>query len=486
VAVSRSPDGDPCDAIDRCSVLETDLAGGVAERTLWLGQLPDGRNYLHVAAVSGSGMKSTAIGHAVLPVDTAAPLTALAASARGWTSRPVRLQGTAIDPGSGMAAPSGGGGPFTAIRIDGAAPIVSPGPTVEATVFGSGIHTVSAYARDAAGNFSDAALGTDAQTVRIDTEAPRLRFRSAQNPADPETIEAVVEDRLSGPDDTRGRIEVRPAGSRDRFAPLATEGAAGRLRARWPSEDFDPGRYEFRATAYDRAGNAATTLDRANGSPMALSAPLKRTTSLALELARRASQPLRAEQAAVLSGRLLSGRRTPLAGMPVRIVERFVPGASPHERVSVVWTDSAGAFSARLAPGPSRTVLAVFGGTPTQSRSQSETVRLAVRGAIWMRASSRRARVGGRPVVFAGRVTSPYGALPAEGKLVELQFRLPGLAWSEFRTVRTDRRGRFRYAYRFADDDSRGVRFEFRAYAPAQGGWPYEPAGSRPVAVRGS
>jgi hypothetical protein len=68
---------------------------------------------------------------------------------------------------------------------------------------------------------------------------------------------------------------------------------------------------------------------------------------------------------------------------------------------------------------------------------------------------------------------------------VQLQFRLPGLPWSEFRTIQTDRRGRFRYAYRFSDDDSRGARFQFRAYAPAQENWPYEPSGSRPVLVRG-
>ena len=99
-----------------------------------------------------------------------------------------------------------------------------------------------------------------------------------------------------------------------------------------------------------------------------------------------------------------------------------------------------------------------------------------------MRASTPVARVGGPPVVFRGRVA---GTIPPKGKHVQLQFRLPGLPWSEFRTVRTDSRGRFRYAYRFSDDDSRGVRFQFRAFAPAQDDWPYEPGGSRPVAVRG-
>ena len=96
------------------------------------------------------------------------------------------------------------------------------------------------------------------------------------------------------------------------------------------------------------------------------------------------------------------------------------------------------------------------------------------------------ARIGGAAVVFRGRVASGGAAVPADGKVVQLQFRLPGLPWSEFRTVRTDRRGRFRYAYRFSDDDSRGVRFQFRAYAPAQAGWPFEPAGSLPVAVLGT
>ena len=93
--------------------------------------------------------------------------------------------------------------------------------------------------------------------------------------------------------------------------------------------------------------------------------------------------------------------------------------------------------------------------------------------------------VGGRPIVFSGRVLSRGAEVPASGKAVQLQFRLPGLPWSEFRTIRTDGGGRFRYAYRFADDDSRGVRFQFRAFAPAQAGWPFKPAGSTPVRVLG-
>jgi hypothetical protein len=96
------------------------------------------------------------------------------------------------------------------------------------------------------------------------------------------------------------------------------------------------------------------------------------------------------------------------------------------------------------------------------------------------------AKIGGPPLVFRGRLVAPSGGIPPTGRSVQLQFRLPGLPWAEFRTVQTDARGRFRYVYRFSDDDSRGARFQFRAYAPAQAGWPYEPGGSRPVIVRGT
>ena len=108
-----------------------------------------------------------------------------------------------------------------------------------------------------------------------------------------------------------------------------------------------------------------------------------------------------------------------------------------------------------------------------------------MRAAIRFHASSAAAAIGGPPVVFSGRIVPGEATIPAAGRPVELQFRVPGGDWSEFRTVQTDRHGRFRYPYSFSDDDSRGVRFQFRAYAPPQPGWPYDPGTSLPVAVTG-
>jgi hypothetical protein len=174
-----------------------------------------------------------------------------------------------------------------------------------------------------------------------------------------------------------------------------------------------------------------------------------------------------------------------MPAVPVRVIERFDSGSEQHERVSTARTGGRGFFAIRLAPGPSREVVAVAAPTSTLSGAASRPARLSVRSGLRLRASSHTAEVGGRPIVFSGTVAGMGSAIPSEGKTVELQFRLPGLPWSEFRTLETDKRGRFRYAYRFADDDSRGVLFQFRAYAPTQSGWPFEPAASPPVAVRG-
>jgi len=187
----------------------------------------------------------------------------------------------------------------------------------------------------------------------------------------------------------------------------------------------------------------------------------------------------------LLSGRLANGAGSPLGGRPVHVLEALAGARDPAVRMSTAWTDPGGGFVVRLPPGPSRKVTVTFDGSPTLARSASRSLSLGVRSAVRLQTSSAVARIGEAPLVFRGRVAAAPGTIPPEGKSVRLQFRLPGLAWREFRTIKTDRRGRFRYAYRFSDDDSRGARFQFRAWAPAQGGWPYQPGGSLPVLVRG-
>lgn len=475
------PDGGPpvvavhyraLDAALRVAAVEQTMSGA-AERIDHLQVPPAAGVYTAEVWLEDAAGKLGAPATAQLRFDATAPVTTLSGAPSGWSDRPVTLVASASDAASGMsvAAPAE---PFTAIRLDGGAPVVAAGDSVRASAIAPGVHTVAYYARDAAGNVDDghgANPPPATATVRIDLESPSVAFSGAQDPRDPERIEARVLDPLSGPSGWRGSIAVRRAGTGARFEPLATAVEAnGLLRARWDSDAYPPGRYEFQATGYDRAGNESRARWRANGSPMVLPAPLKQRTTLIARLGPRR----------LLRGRLVLGRRASLAGMAVRVVERFAAGRG--ERVSTLRTDSNGAFALRLRSGPSREVVASFAGSATVSRAVAAPVGLRVRGRVRMRASAAVARVGGRPIVFRGRVA---GAVPPGGKYVQLQFRAPGGRWTEFRALRSDARGRFRYAYRFSDDDSRGVRFRFRAHASAQDGWPYEPASSRPVVVRG-
>jgi hypothetical protein len=282
---------------------------------------------------------------------------------------------------------------------------------------------------------------------------------------------------------------VRRAGSGDRFEPLALTRSSGgsELRARWNSDAYPQGDYEFRAIGYDAAGNTAATTRRRNGSPMVLSNPLKATTTLHVRFQGKGlRRTIPYGRRVLLRGQLTSGRRTPLRGQPVRVIERFPAGARPATHVSTVLTGADGVFSIRTDAGPSRTITLAFDGSPTLGRSAGPALELGVRSRLQLAASAATATIGGAPLVFRGRLVAPQEVIPAGGRSVQLQFRLPGLPWAEFRTVQTNRRGRFRYAYRFSDDDSRGARFQFRAYAPAQEGWPYEPGSSHPVLVKGT
>jgi hypothetical protein len=487
VSTDRGGGSRPCVRVSRCRLSETSPFGTLGDTVVSLGSLAEGTTVARVVAVSGAGTPS-AIATASFHVDATRPLVRLSGVPTGWAASPVRVEATATDELSGMGA-TGSTGPFTALRIDGAAATTVPGPKASAVVSGSGAHTVAYYARDAAGNVADGSAGAPAPetaVVRIDEDPPLVLFAERQDPAEPERIEASVADSLSGPSQVRGSISLRPAGSKAPFEQLPTRVTAGRLVAVWDSDSYPDGKYEFRATGYDTAGNSAIALNRARGGRMVLVNPLK--ARVLLESGLRGAGSKRTVpygRGARFEGRLLAPGGSPLAGQEVAVTETFAAGSAQRQRTAYVRTGTGGRFSTWLGPGPTREVAASFAGTKLLTRAAGTSALLQVMGAVGLRTSSRVARVGGRPIVFSGRLASHGAAIPRHGRPIQLQYRFPGASWRTFRTVQTDRRGSFRYRYAFSDDDSRGVRFQFRAYAPAEDGWPYEDGYSRPVAVLG-
>jgi hypothetical protein len=440
-----------------------------------LGTLPEGTTVARVAAVSGAGIPSEPA-TATFRVDATAPELSLQGAPTGWSDSPVRVSAQAQDALSGMAA-AGPNGPFTAITVDGAAPALAWGERVSTWVTGSGVHEVEVSARDAAGNVlggKPGALSPTSTLVRIDEDPPRVAFSLAQDPSEPERIEATVTDPLSGPSPARGSIALRPAGTLVRFEELPTRMVGERLISHWDSDAYPHGKYEFRATGFDVAGNSSSTSDRAYAGKMVLVNPVKAQVSLEADLADKR-----------LEGRLRHFGGTPLAEQEVVVKETFVAGAYPQQRITAVRSGPDGTFSLRLRPGPSRDVVATYAGNRLLTRAAGTSARLDAPTAVRLRASSSTAKIGGKPIVFSGKVGALGAKRSVRGLPVELQFRYPGAGWSAFRTIETDRRGRFRYAYRFSDDDSRGVRFQFRAYVKGREGWPYEPSTSRPISVTG-
>ncbi len=510
VALDHGSGAVPCAGPDSCSEAETDLHSGADGNSISLGPLSEGTNVAVVVAVSGAGLRSEVAGRTALQVDGSAPRMTLSGAPQGWSSRPVVLTAQASDPQSGTAA-AGPGGPRTSIAVDGGPRVEAPGGSVATVVRGDGSHRVSFYGRDAVGNSGE--MRPDSATIRIDETAPRLAFAKAQDPSEPERIEATVEDALSGASPSSGSIAVRAAGSSARFVPLPTRVSAGRVTAVWDSDSYPVGSYEFKVTGYDVAGNSAETGRRLDGSRMVLANPLKRTTQLEFGFGGRQMVWHRCERGpggtrchretiaaferrpalrtapygrgVPVAGRLISASGTPLPGQPVELTETFAAGSDPPTRTTTVQSGPDGTFLARLPSGPSRDIEVGFAGNRLLTRSSGRTIRLAVGAALRFHASSATAAIGGAPVVFSGQIAHANATIPAAGRPIELQFRVGDTPWSEFRTVQTDARGRFRYPYTFSDDDSRGVRFQFRASAPAQPGWPYEPGFSRPVAVTG-
>ena len=514
VSIDAAEGASPCARADRCTPAEVDLPGGIGDDAGSLPAPPEGISYVHAVAVSGSGMRSASAATRPIGVDGTPPGVRLEGAPEGWAAGPVNLTAVAADPLSGMVA-AGPGGPETAIAIDGGPPLRAAGATVGTTVAGEGTHRITYWGRDAVGNTGDGSrpfAQPAAATVRIDETDPTVRF-AAGDPGDPERIEATITDRLSGPAAGRGAIELRPAGSPGRFEPLPTEVRRGKLVARWNSDDYPRGDYEFRAVGYDAAGNSAASTLGADGAPLVLHNPVKRVARLAFgfgagklvfqrcarhaggrrchhaiirSFARRpAGRALSCCHGALVGGRLRDADGEPLPGQSVAVVETFARGARTKARTTVVTTDARGAFRAWLAPGPSRQVSAAFAGTHRLTRASGRRLRLRVRAGVRLRVSTTRVRVGGAPVVFRGRIVHPEARIPPTGLPVALEFRLPGLAWAEFRTLQTDAAGRFVYPYTFSDDDSSGVRFLFRAAVAATGNWPFAPATSRPVAVTG-
>ena len=92
-----------------------------------------------------------------------------------------------------------------------------------------------------------------------------------------------------------------------------------------------------------------------------------------------------------------------------------------------------------------------------------------------------KASLRGRVVRFSGKVLS--GPIPKAGKRVQMEGRSPGSAWTTFKNLRTDKKGRFSGTYRLRVRRP-GVVLKVRAIVPSETGYGYLGSRSRAVTLR--
>jgi hypothetical protein len=178
----------------------------------------------------------------------------------------------------------------------------------------------------------------------------------------------------------------------------------------------------------------------------------------------------------VVRGRLAQGAQPRGPGAVLDVLERLDRKGAREQAASHVETKVDGSFTVVVATNrPSRVVRLAY-----RAADGSQAVSRALK--VRVRAASRlRATLDGRVVRFSGRVLSR--PIAKRGKRILMQGHSPGSAWTQFRSLRTDRRGRFSGTYRLRVRRP-GVVLKIRAVVPSEAGYGYVSSSSRAVTLR--
>lgn len=467
---------------------------GSAAHSIQTASLSDGSHSVQACVSDIAGNRSCSAARAI-QVDNnppSAPGHLKVAGGEGWRrSRNFEVNWT--NPGQGSASPiagasyrvSGPGGFDSGERYVAAAGITSlKGPELEMP----GEYRMAVWLRDGVGHSSASNFAT--ATVRFDDAPPQVAFRGFSEADVPERIRARVRDAHSGP--AGGVIGYRLAGKGPwvdlptRLEPGEVAGEAD-LVASFPSEQLEPGGYEFRAVATDGAGNRAETMQRLDGGRMLASGPLKAPTKLVaqLEVNGRAGAYVTAPFLSdpMVTGRLTDAAGAPLAGRELRALVAPIEGASVAPARQTVVTSVNGEFSLPLDRSTSRVVEVRFPGDAKLAAARAPDLSLRVVGTVTFRLVRKRI-VTGRVLRLHGSVNARDAHIPAGGKLVAVQyFERKAKAWRPVAFTRSDSRGWFRARYRFRYI-TRPTTIRMRVVSLPEASWPYAPAASRPANVR--
>jgi hypothetical protein len=176
--------------------------------------------------------------------------------------------------------------------------------------------------------------------------------------------------------------------------------------------------------------------------------------------------------ATTVSGWLGTSAGTALAGQEVVVLAAANNGLGKFRTAAVVTTRADGSWTARLRPGPSRLIEAIYSGDAVMEPATSGQVRLIVPAKIKLHVSPTYSHWGGT-IHISGRVLGGY--LP-RGKLLRLRIGADGVSGT-VGIPNITRKGGFRTTWTFAQGSGR-VRYWFAVSTLPEADYPYASASS--------
>jgi hypothetical protein len=194
----------------------------------------------------------------------------------------------------------------------------------------------------------------------------------------------------------------------------------------------------------------------------------------------RSTERVRPGSAATVSGWLGTTAGNALGGQTVRVLAAPDNGMKRFTQVALATTSANGSWTARIPPGPSRLVVAAYGGAPTVEPALSASARLVVPASVSLRIRPRRTHWGGR-ITIAGRLRG--GFIPAGGELVVLWIGWRGGS-TEIGHLYTRSKGTFASRYTFLRGNGAET-YRLWAATARESAYPFAPGRSRrqPVTV---
>jgi hypothetical protein len=153
-------------------------------------------------------------------------------------------------------------------------------------------------------------------------------------------------------------------------------------------------------------------------------------------------------------------------------------GSQQFKQAAVATTAGDGSWTAQLPPGPSRLVVAQYGGTATVEPALSTAAHIVVPATVSLHVRPRAARWGGR-ITISGRLKGGY--IPPAGEVVVLWIGWPGGS-TEIGHLYTRPDGRFASGYTFLRGNGTEI-YRLWATTARESDYPYAPGISRRVSV---